>query len=319
MSLRFVHCGARRRGGVNQPRSGGGQRMERRGRRSTWRRVGRQTGRRRSPHRRCPWPGWAVGIIGWAAVACPLRAQQNAAAGYHALQLDCGRFQRQARAEVTLEAGRQRSKETTGHEGVMIVRATGSDSLIHLEAWFDSLHVWREGSGQRMDPDTDGLIGGRYRGVLSPTGGFRSTDTPFIPDEVAQVADLSGELADLLPPVPPIPLDPGRSWRDDLGTVITRLPDETLEARRTERFRLVRRFTGTEHRMLPDSTEVTATRTETETGTIDWLTELGPVRWERDITDQIDVPTGGTVRQPFRSRIEQHILTTRLGGSCEPD
>jgi hypothetical protein len=199
----------------------------------------------------------------------------------------------------------------------MRLRAVAADSLIRLEAWFDSLALWREGSGERLEPDTDGLVGGRYRGVLTRQGGYQASDTPFQPDEVAQVADLSGALGDLLPPLPPVALRPGGSWRDDLGTVITRLPDETLAGERMSRYRLLRRGTHEESRLLPDSTEVRATRAETESGIFSWSEELGPVRWERDLADEVTVPAGGPVKQPFRTRIEQKVTMERMAeGGC---
>jgi len=215
-----------------------------------------------------------------------------------------------------VQAGRNRTHERIGRDGVIVLRATGADSLIQLEAWFDTLTLWREGSGERLDPDTDGLVGGRFRGVLTGQGGFTSTDTPFIPDEVAEVADLTGALADLLPQLPPVPLAPGRSWRDDLGTVITRIEDGSVAAQPVERYRLIRRSTRQESRVLPDSTEVSATRSESESGVFSWSGVLGVVRWERDLTDEVAVPAGGLVKQPFKTRIESRVTVLRVGGRC---
>jgi hypothetical protein len=199
----------------------------------------------------------------------------------------------------------------------MVLRAGQVDSLIALEGWFDTLTLWRQGSGARLDPDTDGLVGGRYRARLAPRGDFVTTDTPFIPDEIAEVADLSGALADLLPPLPPVPLLPGGSWRDDFGTVISRSQDGRVGARPVERYRLVRRSAGKESRLLPDSTEVSANRSETESGLFSWSSELGVMRWERDVTDEVEVPVGGLVKQPFQTRIVQKVTVERLGGGAE--
>jgi hypothetical protein len=222
------------------------------------------------------------------------------------------------RSDIYLQGGNRRSRESAGRDGVIRLRAGAADSLLRVEGWFDTLLVWREGSGERLEPDTDGLVGGRYRGLLTRLGGFRSIDTPFLPDEVAEVADLSGALGDLLPPLPPVPLLPGASWRDDLGMVITRLPDETLAGRRLARYRLIRRSTHPESRFLSDSTEVRAVRTETESGVFAWSTELGVVRWERDLSDEVTVPTGGLVKQAFRTKIEQKVMVERVGraGEC---
>jgi len=235
---------------------------------------------------------------------------------YQALQLDCGRFRQEIRSAILLEGGGSRGRETTWREGELTLRATPNDSGIALVAWFDTLTVWREGSGQRLTPETDGVIGGRFRGQLTSAGLFTSTDRPFVPDEVAQVTDVGDALERLLPRLPPTPLEPGQSSRDDDGLVITRLADGSVFGRVTHRFRLTTRFEGDDLRLLPDSTPVTARRSETETGVYDWLSELGVVRWERQVTIDVSVPAGGVVKSAFRTRIEQLATTTRLEGSC---
>ena len=150
---------------------------------------------------------------------------QAPAATYHPLQLDCANYRQQVRSVIDLEGGQQRSRETTGRDGILTIRASAEDSLLRLEAWFDTLTVWREGAGERLEPETDGVVGGRFKGTLTRSGGFSSIDRPFVPDDVAQVADVGDALAELLPPLAPIPLLPGRAWKDDFGTVISRLPD----------------------------------------------------------------------------------------------
>ncbi len=244
---------------------------------------------------------------------------QGVAPRYSPSQLDCARYRTQADAAIVTDAGRERYRETTGRDGVLILRVKGSatDSLMQVEAWFDSLRVWREGSGERLEPDTDGLIGGRFLASLTPRGGMLPTDVPFFPDDVAQVTDLSGSLTSLLPLLPPDPLTPGQGWRDDVGTVISRMPDGLHAGRRVERYRLIRRNSRPETQQLPDSTQVTATRIESEVGVFTWSTEVGLVRWERDLTDELQVEKGGVVKQPFRTRIEQKVTVERqAGGSC---
>jgi hypothetical protein len=241
---------------------------------------------------------------------------QASAPRYQALQLDCGRFRQEIRSAIRLEGGGSRSRETTWREGELTLRATPSDGGIALVAWFDTLTVWREGSGQRLIPETDGVIGGRFRGQLTADGVFTSSDRPFVPDEVAQVTDVGDALERLLPRLPPVPLERGQSSKDDDGLVISRLADGSALGRVTHRFRLTTRFEGDDLRLLPDSTPVTAHRSETETGVYDWLPELGVVRWERQVTIDVSVPAGGVVKSAFRTRIEQQATTTRLEESC---
>ncbi len=246
----------------------------------------------------------------------PAPAQTPAPPRYHPLQLDCGRYRQQVKSTILLEAGGQRSRETTGRDGTLVVHAAPVDSLIHLEAWFDTLTVWREGAGEHLEPETDGIIGGRYQGTLTRAGGFTAIDRPFVPDEIAQVADVGDALEELFPPLPDEGLLPGAAWKDPLGTVILRIPDGSEAGHRVERYRINRRSEREESRLLSDSTAVKAEREETETSVLTWSGELGPVRWEREITVEVTVPAGGPVRQPFRTRIEQTITVQRVAGGC---
>ena len=267
--------------------------------------------------RRYPFAGprWQGHGWGWLVVPAALLAQGDGPS-YHPLQLDCGHYRQQSRSQIQLESGGRRSQEMTGRDGVLVVRATGRDSALFLEGWFDTLSVWREGAGERLEPETDGVIGGRFRGVLTRLGGFTSLDRPFVPDDVAQVADVGDALEELFPPLSPSALAPGAAWKDEFGSVITRIPDGMNQGRRVERYRLIRRSEREESHWLPDSTEVRASRRQEEAGVFEWSGELGPVRWEREITVEVSVPAGGAVRQPFRTRIVQQVMVERVGGGC---
>jgi len=235
---------------------------------------------------------------------------------YHPTELDCSRYHQSIRSDISLEGAGIRSRERGGREGLLSLRARAMDGTIGLEAWFDTLAVWREGNGERLSPDTDGIIGGRYRGILSRLGAFRPTDRPFVPDELAEVDDLGEVLADLLPPLPVIALAVGESWKDDFGAVFTRLSDGSLVGEPVSRFRLVRRRKSQEVRTLSDSSRVVADREETEVGSFSWSNERGPLRWEREVTIDVVVPAGGVVRQSFRTRIVQQVTTERVVGRC---
>jgi len=255
-----------------------------------------------------------LAIAGW--LPFHQAGAQLPAPGYHPLQLDCARFRQEIRSVIELAGARQRSRETTSRVGILTVRAAARDSAIVLEAWFDSLSVWREGAGERLEPETDGVIGGRFRGTLSRSGIYTEADRPFVPDDVAQVADVGDALGELLPRLPTRSLARGTVWEDASGTVITRLPDGRREGSVVQRYRLDHRSTREESRLLPDSSEVRAARRERETGVFEWSPELGPVRWERDITVEVDVPAGGPVRVPFRTRIDQKVTIERVPGGC---
>ncbi len=118
----------------------------------------------------------------------------------------------------------------------------------------DTLAVWREGAGGRLTPETDGVIGGRFRGLLTRQGGFAATDAPFVPDDLAQCRR-AGQRARRSPAAIASGGAPaGRSTRDDFGTAFLRVPDGIVEGRRVERYRLVRQGESEEVKRLPDST-----------------------------------------------------------------
>ena len=95
-----------------------------------------------------------------------------------------------------------------------------------LEAWYDSLASDAREPRRNLTPDTDGLLGGRYRGTLTAPAATRRQARPFVPDEVAEVAELGGALEDLLPAAaaggaPAV----GRRWTDSAGLELRRLAD----------------------------------------------------------------------------------------------
>jgi len=56
-----------------------------------------------------------------------------------------------------------------GHQVLAEVRAG-----LAVEAWYDTLAVYREGPEGRYTPETGGILGGRYSGVLDPEGDYRT-------------------------------------------------------------------------------------------------------------------------------------------------
>ena len=121
--------------------------------------------------------------------------------------------------------------------GVWSFRARDTTGGVALEAWYDSLALRRHSAGKDVIPDTDGLIGGRYHGLLTAHGEYLEQARPFVPDEVAEVADLSTAARDLLAPLPPRALGPGESWSDS-ALAIARLPDTVVAGRSLFHFRL---------------------------------------------------------------------------------
>jgi hypothetical protein len=230
---------------------------------------------------------------------------------YSAPQLHCARFLESARSEVRTEMARGGVDATLERDGIWSFRARDTAGGVALEAWYDSLALRRRSGDEEVTADTDGLIGGRYRGLLAPEGEYTEHVRPFVPDEVAELADLSTAARDLLPPLPPRALAPGQSWTDSRLT-ITRLPDTAVAGRPLAHFRLRSRAESRETVPRGDTVPIPLRQTVEEEGHVYWSSASGVVRRLREITIEATVPSGGRVRQPVRSRVEQDVELTRL-------
>jgi hypothetical protein len=251
--------------------------------------------------------------VAWAALMPGLAAQLAAQApSYAAAQLSCARYLERADSDIRGEAGGRPHDETAGRVGRWIVRAVSApDGAVGIEAWFDSLTIWRKSGNDVHSPDTDGVIGGRYRGRLSPDGRYTPSARPFIPDDVAQYADLRDAFGDLLPQLPPGALAPGSSWHDDAGLSIERLGDSVTGTLSVERYRLTRR---TARRAAPvaDTVSIPMRQTTVEEGEFAWDHARGLVARSRTITVDTEVPAGAALRVPVRSRVVQRITVERM-------
>jgi hypothetical protein len=212
--------------------------------------------------------------------------------------LECAAFREEVRTDIRSESGGVLRQETAGRDGVLLMVATGSDSGMVLTAWYDSLAVWRKGPEGTSTPDTEGLLGGRWRGILTAEGSYTNAQTPFIPDDVAQIADLRGVLADFLPSLAPGVLVAGSGQNAGYAWSIKARSD-TAGA-------------------INDTLEVPMRRQSTEEGTLAWDSRLGPVRWERVISVTGDISAKGPIRRAIRSLVTQRIRVSRLPGrACE--
>lgn len=236
----------------------------------------------------------------------------GAAATYAAHQLDCARFRETTRAQIrTLIGGRSRDA-STGRSAVWVFRAVPARGGVRLEGWLDSLAVWRSAAGTRVDPDTDGLLGGRYRGILTGDGRYSPVARPFVPDEVAEVMQMGAALDDLLPRLPSRPLLPGQAWSDSAGLEIRRLADSAAGGVSMLRFRLSGRREATEETVSEDSLPFEVRQVIAEETEITWHPLRGLVRQDRQLSVETMVPASRRLKRPIRSGVEQRITLTRL-------
>jgi hypothetical protein len=241
----------------------------------------------------------------------PAKPGQESAVGYTANQLDCSRFLETVASEIVTEAGGRTRHQTADRRGVWQFRAAPSNDDVGLEGWLDTLVLSRRSPETTISPDTDGLLGGRYRGTLSRTGTYTSRVRPFVPDEVAEIAEMGGALDDFFAPLPSRALKAGEAWTDSLGVTIRRLPDSALSGVALLRFTLESRRETRAAPTAADSLPLKLRQQTEERGEFVWHPLVGLLRRDRRIVVKTTVPPSRSVRQAVRSRVEQRITVVR--------
>lgn len=250
-----------------------------------------------------------IGRLG-AVAAVVAAAWVGEPAAYRGAQLRCAAFSETIRTFVRGASGTATVQTRAGRQGVVVVAARDSTAGTIVDVWYDSLVVWRESGGEREQPELDGFLGGRYRGLLAPDGGYSSIRDPFVPAEVAEVADLATAMDDFFPRLPPVELARGKTWSDS-GRTVRRLADRrdpsgplaryewTLSARRGERY------------PAADTLAVVLDQVIEERGELLWSDRFGPQSWTRRIVVTARIPATGGVRRSIRSVVEQEIDVVR--------
>jgi hypothetical protein len=242
----------------------------------------------------------------------PLQAQGQAVAiKYTADQLNCARFLETSESKILTQSGGRDREQTSGRTGLWQFKAAAEQKGLALEGWLDSLALWRRSAETTIRADTDGLLGGRYRGTLSSLGAYTSRAVPFIPDDVAEIAGMATALDDFFPPLPGRSISPGQTWSGPPGVTIMRLPDSALSGVPLYRFALEVRTRRRKADAGRDSVPLQLDQTTGERGAYVWHPLLGLVKRERHIVVETSVPAGGAVRQAVRSRVDQRVTATR--------
>lgn len=219
-------------------------------------------------------------------------------------------FDQRLRSEVLTQAGGSARTERVGRDARIEVRVHLADDRLELEAWFDSLHLWREGPEGRITPDPDPILGGRFRGRLTPDGVLTVGTRPFVPDDLLEVTDLGEVLNDFLPRLPAVALASGAVWEGD-GFRIVRRPDSTTGAVRLQRYRWIRALADTAEESLTDSLRYRVRTALEEEGDLVWHPTLGPLVWHRRSTTRMEIPAEGAVRRLARTRMTEESWVWR--------
>ncbi len=247
-------------------------------------------------------------------------AVQQVLIAYSAAQLDCARFVETGESKILTETGGRTRRQTSARRGTWQFRAKSADTNLVLEGWLDSLAITRRSEETTISPDTDGLLGGRYRGTLSRTGTYSASVHPFVPDEVAEVAGMATALDDFFPPVPPLALKVGQTWTDSAGVTIKRVPDSVSTGVSLYRFELQKRGESHAGASPSDTAPLRLEQESNEAGQFVWHPVRGLVRRERSVVVETSVPPSRSVRQAVRSKVEQRLTLTRLSNDrgCRP-
>ena len=239
---------------------------------------------------------------------------------YRARDLGCASFFESVRSRIRGESGTALVEDKAGRDGFLVVKGTETTQGISVEAWYDSLVVWRVTNTGRESPDVEAVLGGRYRGILTPTGQYREVAVPFVPNDIAEVADLASQMAEFFPVIPPMELLPGRDWSDSAGSKIRRLSD------RRDGREMVRRYEWDRTKRIGDTTAVTDSlsvmvdQVVREKGELRWSERFGPLGWTRRLAINARIPARGGVKRAVTSVVEQDIIVNRLfdRAACQP-
>ncbi len=237
---------------------------------------------------------------------------QSAPPRYAPEMLRCAGFREAVRSDIRNESGRILREERAGRDGLLLVQAVRNDSGIALTAWYDSLQVWREGPEGRDSPDTEGLLGGRWRGRLTSLGRFTAEQIPFIPDEVAEIADLRGVLGDFFPLLAGGGLRVGGSEALPDGRTIRRIGDLAGGEGPVERYTWSLAARSDTIGSMNDTLAVPMQREVRESGMLAWDRRRGPLRWERTVTVGGRIKPKGAIKRGIRSTLIQRIRVTRM-------
>jgi hypothetical protein len=243
-----------------------------------------------------------------------LTAQADALIRYEAVPLACVSLHQSVSSDLETVHGDDRRTETTGWEGDLVVRAVAdTGGVVSVTAWFERLQVWRDIPEARLEPATDGMLGGRYRGTLRPDGSYHAISTPFVPDVISAIAAMETALDELFPPLPTAPLVPGGTVTDGRGWGFDRLSDTVTVAGRAWRLRLLRNDTTGVSVDWGDGQFSEGESVEEERSRLLWQPGVGPLAWIRHITTVVTFSTTAISDRSVRTEVRQERRLDHLG------
>lgn len=248
-------------------------------------------------------------LLLFAVLPVPLRAAPQAPI-YDAQTIACARFAESVQGTLASRYGTEARTESFGRDGILVLQAVPDSGALSVVAWYDTLAVFREGPEGRFSPETDGILGGRYRGTLDPQGYYVALTAPFVPAGMREIFDFARLPLHFFPPLPPGPIRPGGEWTDGTELTLWRLADSVTTTGPVARYRWIRREVWEEGVAVGDST-IVVHRTEREDGGLQWKDGTGPLGWASEIVAGVEFPSGAG-----RSEVTQQVRVRRLTGAC---
>lgn len=242
------------------------------------------------------------------------------AVGYRAEQFACATYLERARADLRSETGGGIRDEAILREGRWRMLGSADNGVTRVEAWYDSLSLVRRTPGGDLVPDTDGVLGGRFRGELSPDGRWTASARPFVPTGVGEVTDVAAAFDEVLPRLPGFDLRAGGEWKDSTGKRFERQADSLAGGAPVIRLRYALERDGAAPLRLAAPVAGATQHVRTE-GTILWSAPRGLLRHERTNEVETFVPAGDLFPSPVRSRVVERFTLERQddghGEACQ--
>ena len=218
----------------------------------------------------------------------------------------CARFRQSVETSLRLESGNRVLRQNSGAKraaGRGCPRYCGRHAgreLVRL------LMVWRaEPTGKRV-VDTDGVIGGRFLGLLYPEGRYFRIDAPSSPVRSLRLPTSTAVLDDLFPRCRV------HHWMLDNAGRTRRGGSSVASPTRRICSAIEWLETGPCTQGSGDSLADTAQQVERETGLMLWDPATGLTRWDRAIEAEASIPASDELPRGAQTRVEQTIRPERV-------
>ncbi len=167
--------------------------------------------------------------------AAPLAAQP---AQYRRDPADTRRYVEATTGTVTMRVLGREAVVESEHGAHIAVTFAGGDGA---RAWYESLHLLQlDPTGEVSAPETEALLHQPYTLVFRADGAVRTAAVPPIPEEIADMSDLTHQFLDFFISLPDGPLAVGAAWADTLVDDRAGRPRDTYSGRQVRTFRVER-------------------------------------------------------------------------------